>query len=205
MTEWFKIFFTNIWNWFVQNKDGITAFFMSGQAISFVAAVVMLIKNLKSVRENTSSTDKLDKTLTNTNEMSGSIRALDENFIALKNENDGLRSQLKETEKKICDENLEIKNKLNAIIEVQAIVYSTIRDDGVRQTVNTILNNARYSDKNFKESLETKIDELEASYIKEFEHMNKHVTSQMELIKSSLNAADEAAKVMEKRNTNVRY
>ena len=167
MIEWIKAFSISIWNWFIENKDSVTAFFMSGQAISFVAAIVMLIKNLRGTRANTASTETLNKTLTNTNEMSVAVKTLDENFQSLKQENDLLRVELAETESRLQEVNSEIKNKLNAIVEVQAIVYSTIRDDGVRQTVNTILNNARYSEKNFKQELETQIAELKESYSNE--------------------------------------
>lgn len=207
MIEWIKTFGINIWQGFVENKDTITAFFMSGQAVSFVAALVMLFKNLRGTKDNTASSLKLNATLDNTNQMSESVKTLDANFLLLKNENDSLRTELKETENKIQQSNKELANKLNAIIEVQAIVYSTIRDDGVRQTVNTILNNARYSEKNFKESLESQIDELKQSYSRELENVNARMNIAVENIKSELNADKNAENEMKKRVSDepVRY
>lgn len=200
MIEWIKILTLNVWQYFVDNKDAITAFFMSGQALSFVAALIMLVKNLKGMKANTASTEKLDRTLINTNNMSQSINSLDGNFILLKQENDYLRAELAETEKKLRDENFEIKNKLNAIIEVQSIVYSTIRDDSVRQTVNTILNNARYSEKNFKESLETQINELKENYSSELKAMNDKVSSSMDKLAEQLSAVENAKNAMKNKN-----
>lgn len=205
MIEWTKSFTISIWQWFVENKDGITAFFMSGQAISFVAAIVMLIKNLKGTKDNTASTNALNKTLENTNEMSNSITQLDDNFLVLKQENDLLRIELKETEDKLQEANSEIKNKLNAIIEVQAIVYSTIRDDSVRQTVNAILNNARYSEKNFKDELQIQIAELKESYSNELKAVNDKMTESMDKITEKLSATETAKTTMANKHEILRY
>lgn len=203
--EWLKSFGISVWQWFVENKDGITAFFMSGQALSFVAALVMLVKNLRGTRDNTKSTKTLNETMEKSNEMHSSVIKLDENFKALKDENDKLRTELSETETKLQSANDEIKNKLNAIIEVQAIVYSTIRDDGVRMTVNKILNNARYSEKNFKEALETQIEELKQNYTDELKAVNEKMAKSMDDIKSELAATETAKNLMSKRTENIRY
>ena len=201
--EMFKQFCISIWQWFVNNKDGITAFFMSGQAVSFVAAIVMLIKNLRGTKDNTASSKKLNETLESNNQMSESVKLLKEDFESLKLENEQMRKSLIKDNECIKQSNEEIKNKLNSIIEVQSIVYSTIRDDSVRQTVNTILNNARYSEKNFKESLETQIEELKQTYAKDIEAVNKKMTESMDNIKSGLSASESAAKTM--ANKTIRY
>lgn len=206
MIEWIKSLGVSLAGWFVENKDGITAFFMSGQAISFVAALIMLVKNLKGTRLNTSSTDKLNQTLTNTNDMASSIAVLDTNFQALKQENDALRKELKDTEDALQHSNAELLDKLNAIIEVQGIVYSTIRDDGVRQTVNTILNNARYCEQNFKDKLEKQIDELRKNYVNDVKEMGEKMDAAMQQVSESLNAAEQAkAKMSARVDENIRY
>lgn len=205
MIEWIKTFGLSVYGWFVENKDTITAFFMSGQAISFVAAIVMLVKNLKGTKDNTASSNALNETLVNTNGMSKSITNLDTNFVALKKENDKLRTDLKNTEESLQASNDELKNKLNAIIEVQAIVYSTIRDDGVRQTVNTILNNARYSEKNFKDELQAQIAELKESYSNELKVVNDNMAASIDKITEKISLTETAKATMEKRVETVRY
>lgn len=203
--EWVKSFFLNIWQWFTENKDGITAFFMSGQAISFVAAIVMLIRNLKGMKTNTSSTNALNQTLVNTNTMSESVESLKIDFAALKSENDCLRSELKSTETLLEESNKELKNKLNAILEVQSIVYSTIRDDSVRQTVNTLLNNARYSEKNFKEELQSQIDDLQSKLSNEVNAMTDKITESVNKVKTVMDAEENAKNVMQNKFKNIRY
>ena len=198
-------FGNSIWTWLVEHKDEIYAFVMSGQFVSLIVALVTIFRQFKQVKLNTNSSQALNKTLANTNTMSTSVTQLDTNFQLLKAENDSLRSELKETENKLETENKDILNKLNAIIEVQGIVYSTIRDDGVRQTVNTILNNARYSEQNFKESLEQQIDELKNNYAIELENINQRVTEGLENLSSSLKAGEKAKATMSNRTESTRY
>ena len=208
MIEYIKAFSLSIWEWVVTNRDSISTFILSGQFASLVGALILLIRQIRQVKSNTSSTNMLNQTLTNTNTMSTSVRELDDNFRLLKSENDALRTELSETEDRLQAANNEIMNKLNAIIEVQSIVYSTIRDDSVRQTVNTILNNARYSEKNFKQELETQIETLKNTYENEMAILTKKVSDSVSEMSDLLKAGEQAKIAMKKRvdeNASVRY
>ena len=206
MIEYIKAFSLSIWEWVVTNRDSISTFVLSGQFASLVGALILLIRQIRQVKSNTSSTNMLNQTLTNTNTMSTSVRELDDNFKLLKAENDTLRTELSETEDRLQAANNEILNKLNAIIEVQSIVYSTVRDDSVRQTVNTILNNARYSEKNFKQELETQIETLKTTYENEMATLTKKVAASITEMSDSLNAGEQARAALKRRmDENVRY
>lgn len=192
MIETVNLFFTNIWGWILEHKEEISTFFMSGQFVSLVTAIVMLIKNAKQIRSNTSSTEALNSTLTNTNTMSGQIASLEKSVTSLEKENAGLRDELEKTKNAITTDNKLIANKLNAILEVQSIVYSTIRDESVRQTVNTLLNNARYSDKNFKEQLQTEIEAIKTEFESKMNDMSKAVNETINNVSKSMNAVEDA-------------
>lgn len=192
MIETINLFFTNVWGWVLEHKEEISTFFMSGQFVSLVTAIVMLIKNAKQIRSNTSSTEALNSTLTNTNTMTGQITSLEKSVTELEKENAGLRDELEETKNAITADNKLIANKLNAILEVQSIVYSTIRDESVRQTVNTLLNNARYSDKNFKEQLQTEIEAIKTEFESKMSDMSKAVNETINNVSKSMNAVEDA-------------
>lgn len=192
MIETINLFFTNVWGWVLEHKEEISTFFMSGQFVSLVTAIVMLIKNAKQIRSNTSSTEALNSTLTNTNTMTGQINSLEKSVTELEKENAGLREELEETKNAITTDNKLIANKLNAILEVQSIVYSTIRDESVRQTVNTLLNNARYSDKNFKEQLQTEIEAIKTEFESKMSDMSKAVNETINNVSKSMNAVEDA-------------
>lgn len=203
MIEYVEAFGYSIWTWCIENKENILAFVTSGQLVSLIGALVLLVRNVRQVNTNTKSTTALNKTLENTNSMSSSINTLDVNFQLLKQENDCLRSELKETEEQLKQANDMIVNKLNAIIEVQSIVYSTIRDDGVRQTVSTILNNARYSEKNFKEELEAQIADLKETYSKDINSLSHRLSESIDKVSISLSAGEQAKNTM--KQNNLRY
>lgn len=198
MIEWIKAFGLNIWEWFTINKDSITAFFMSGQAISFVAAIVMLIKNLRGVTANTAATHKLDETLVNTNNMGASIVQLDNNFKALKKENDGLQEEIRRLKEDLTYQNSLITDRLNAILDVQTIVYSTIRDDTVRQTVNNILCNAKYSDKNVKDQMQNEIETLKHTFEEKLTQVNETMMNAVDKVSKNISSVDTAKERIQK-------
>ena len=203
MIEFLTTLKDNCWLWFLDNKDTIIAWFMSGQAVSVVASFVMLIKNAKQIKSNTDSTNTLNGTLENTNVMKDDLDTLKQKVVTLADENDELSKSVVELETKLSDSNKLIASKLDAIIEVQSIVYSTIRDDSVRQTVNTILNNARYSNTNFKEQLESEISGLKAEFETKIADISKGMTDAIDKVSNSVNAAEVAkARAQELKGTN---
>jgi hypothetical protein len=208
MIEFLTALKDNCWLWFLENKDAILAWFMSGQAVSVVASFVMLIKNAKQIKGNTDSTNTLNGTLENTNVMKDDLDVLKEKVVTLANENEKLSKSVVELETDLSQSNKLIANKLDAIIEVQSIVYSTIRDDSVRQTVNTILNNARYSDTNFKEQLESEISGLKAEFETKMADISKGMTDAIDKVSNSVNAGETAkmrAQELKGLNETMRY
>lgn len=190
-------YFTSVWSWFIENKDAITAFFMSGQAVSFVAALVMLIKNMSQVKTNTQSTTELNKTIEGTKVANELTKKTNDNVIKLNDEVKTLVTNLNNTAERLNAENKDLVNKMNSIIDVQSIVYSTIRDDQVRQTVNNILNNARYSDINTKEKLQAEIEELKKIFDDKIAGVTKTVDDAIVKVSDNLNVVEDAKKVME--------
>ena len=67
-------------------------------------------------------------------------------------------------------------DKLNAVLDVQSIVYNnSIRDDVVRKNVSNILLNAKLCDESTKAELEEEIAKLKETIAKEAENVNKTV------------------------------
>ena len=208
MIEFLTTLKDNCWLWFLDNKDTILAWFMSGQAASVVTTIVMLVKNAKQIKGNTESTKTLNTTLENTNVMKDDVDVLKNKVSILTEENTKLSNSVIDLETKLSQSNKLITSKLDAIIEVQSIVYSTIRDDSVRQTVNTILNNARYSDSNFKEQLESEISGLKEEFENKMADISKGMTEAIDKVSNSVNAAETAkarAKELKGINETPRY
>lgn len=155
-TEWLY----NIGMWFVENKDKIVTVVISGQALTFVAGLIAIIRQFKSIRNNTHVTDKLNQSLNATNDMSSSVVNLGDATAALANAQMALTGELTDIKDKTAESLAIIVDKVNTMLEVQSIVYSTIKDDDMRKTVNTLLNNSRYSEINLKDQFQQQLDSL---------------------------------------------
>ena len=81
--------------------------------------------------------------------------------------------------------------KVDAMIEVQSVVYTTIKDDKTRATVNNLLTNAKYAVTEQRKKL---IDELEALR----QQIKTQAEAQKQLVEHAVNKAQSIVKVEDK-------
>lgn len=153
-------FFYNIGRGIMENKDKIIMILTSGQFASFIVALVGLWKAIRSTRNNTESTKTLSAALT------ANEKNCEDSALAASNTEE-LKTFLQKVNEKLDDFEAKIDNKLNvqsekvnAIIEVQSIVYSSIKDEKVRNTVNNLLVNAKYAETATRAELKKQVVEL---------------------------------------------
>ena len=79
--------------------------------------------------------------------------------------------------------------KMNAVLEVQSLVYSTIKDETIRKNVSGILMDAKYTETSTRASLEAEVESL-----------RKKVNEKIEVIKDVVE--DTAVKVRKVTNNN---
>lgn len=160
MIDWLN----NIWLWVVENRNEIVTAVVSGQALTFVAGLIMIIRQFKTIRSNTEITGKVNNTMLTTNEVNRELKDLNSNLNEqlniLKEETSQLNSDLIAIKDETASALSVIVDKVNVILEVQTLVYSTIKDEDMRKTVNTLLNNARYTEINLKDQFQMQLDEL---------------------------------------------
>lgn len=129
-----KEFFVNIANWFMIHKDEIvvtlTTFITSG----IFANIIALIRQHKALKATTDAADNLANT-------SEKIEAIGQAVIKLHEENEVLTTKVNET---VSTMDI-LLTKVNAMLDVQSLVYATIKDEKTRVAVNNILTNAKYA------------------------------------------------------------
>lgn len=153
-------FFKNMWMWIVENRDVITTVMTSSTFMSIVALVYTYFKNKKSVDKNTLSLNSIQTMFTKTDNDSKEIKALGDGLTKVHSIIDKCDTAIQHVENKFSELQTSFNSKINAILEVQTIVYSTIKDDSLRNAVNSILINAKYDDVATKAKLEKEITEL---------------------------------------------
>jgi len=190
----------NIWMYLVENKDNIFTFVLSGQVLGTVAGIFAVFRQFKNVSNNNAISTKLNETLGTTNTMATSINSTSELTKMIYDENKLLKATIVDMQTKNEESALIFTDKLNTMLEVQSIVYSTIKDDAMRKTVNNMLNTARYSEINIKDKLQIQIDELKAKVSDKMLEVNNAVDLGITNVKKVVNIVDEI-----KNNTVTRY
>ena len=175
--EWFS----NMWSWVVAHKDAIVTFVTSSSFLGFVTTIIMLIKQNKSVKANTNSSKELTTVLNENNAMRCEIQNI-------KNENAIMKNMLSD-----CIDTLDkVLTKQNATLEVQSLVYQSLRDEETRVAVQNVLTNAKYADTATRAMLIKEIDELK----KKAEDEKTQIVESANKIKKTLASEKKASEVI---------
>ncbi len=141
----------NMWSWVVAHKDAIVTFVTSSSFIGFITTIIMLVKQSKTVKSSTVSSNELTVVMRENNAMN---KQIDE----IKTENEIMKNMLSD----VIDALDKLTTKQNATLEVQSLVYQSLRDEGARVAVQNILTNAKYADTATRASLIKEIEILKA-------------------------------------------
>ena len=137
MIEWFQ----SIGNWFVTNKDAIVTILSTVATSGVGVNLWQFFKNRKIVTENTKNASELVAALKENELLKPAVAKVEEMLSTVKEKQVAL-------EKKVIDSINGIDTlvtKVNAILDVQSLVYQTIKDESTRIAVNNILTNAKYA------------------------------------------------------------
>ena len=186
-------FFNSIWQWLVSNSNEIVVTLTSANFVSFITSIVLLIKTMKSTKDNTSSTDELKAVIVETKKSNEAISNIDDKLLSLYEK---FEQQVEDFEKYKM-ETVELLNllvsKYNMMMEAQLQVWSTIKDDNIRNNVNTILTSAKYKETSVIVDLKKEIEELE----------NKLLTKTTEIKTEVEDAVSNVKKVVNKKTNTV--
>lgn len=177
----------NIGKWFVENKETILAVLTAIQSSGLIGFIAWAVKSTKQVKLNTKTTETLNKSITCVDGLNGEV-------IEMKGVNKTLIEKCEYLENQMNDlqNSMDILlTKVDAIIEVQSVVYTTIKDDKTRATVNNLLTNAKYAVTEQRKKL---IDELESLR----QQIKTQAEAQKQLVEHAVNKAQSIVKVEDK-------
>ncbi len=181
-------FFQNIWNWFVSNKDEIVLFFTSSNFVAFMTTIVMLVKQLKANKSNNETNKGLKTSLENAVSIASDVVSIKDNSSTTNDKLATVQNDVENFKKETYDALDVIVQKMNAVLEVQSVVYSTIKDESIRKNVSGILMDAKYAETATRASLEAEVESL-----------RKKVNEKIEVIKD---VVEDAAVKVKKVTTN---
>lgn len=177
----------NIGKWFVENKETILAVLTAIQSSGLIGFIAWAVKSTKQVKLNTKTTETLNKSITCVDSLNGEVTEMKDVNKVLIEKCDYLENQMNDLENSMDI----LITKIDAIIEVQSVVYTTIKDDKTRATVNNLLTNAKYAVTEQRKKL---IDELEALR----QQIKTQAEAQKQLVEHAVNKAQSIVKVEDK-------
>lgn len=180
MTE----FFQNIYAWLAANSNKIVAFLTSANFLAMLTLVVNTIRTIKTNKGVAITSSDLKTELAESSKNRTVIASIKGVSETIKDVTEATKTAIDETKALLDKELLTVTNKVNAMLEVQSLVYSTIRDDSLRQTVSNLLNTARYSDANTKEQLQSEIDSLKKALNDKMEEVNQTMSDAIDKVQT---------------------
>lgn len=174
----------NIGKWFVENKETILAVLTAIQSSGLIGFIAWAVKSTKQVKLNTKTTETLNKSITCVDGLNGEVIQMKDVNKALIEKCEYLENQMNDLENSMDI----LLTKIDAIIEVQSVVYTTIKDDKTRATVNNLLTNAKYAVTEQRKKL---IDELESLR----QQIKAQAEAQKQLVEHAVNKAQSIVKV----------
>ena len=177
----------NIGKWFVENKETILAVLTAIQSSGLIGFIAWAVKSTKQVKLNTKTTETLNKSITCVDGLNGEVTEMKGVNKALIEKCEYLENQMNDLQNSMDI----LLTKVDAMIEVQSVVYTTIKDDKTRATVNNLLTNAKYAVTEQRKKL---IDELEALR----QQIKTQAEAQKQLVEHAVNKAQSIVKVEDK-------
>ena len=177
----------NIGKWFVENKETILAVLTAIQSSGLIGFIAWAVKSTKQVKLNTKTTETLNKSITCVDGLNGEVTEMKDVNKKLIEKCEYLENQMNDLQNSMDI----LLTKVDAMIEVQSVVYTTIKDDKTRATVNNLLTNAKYAVTEQRKKL---IDELEALR----QQIKTQAEAQKQLVEHAVNKAQSIVKVEDK-------
>ena len=177
----------NIGKWFVENKETILAVLTAIQSSGLIGFIAWAVKSTKQVKLNTKTTETLNNSIACVDGLNGEVAEMKDVNKTLIEKCEYLENQMNDLQNSMDI----LLTKVDAMIEVQSVVYTTIKDDKTRATVNNLLTNAKYAVTEQRKKL---IDELESLR----QQIKTQAEAQKQLVEHAVNKAQSIVKVEDK-------
>lgn len=153
-------FLQSIIDWVVINKDEILLFFTSGQFAALITSLVVLVKQLKANSGINSTNKELKVSLDEANAKITDMLVVKESSNNASKDVAKMKAEVAEFKTEVEDSFDTILKKMNAILEVQSLVYSTVKDEHLRTMIASILTDAKFIETATRAELESQIEAL---------------------------------------------
>lgn len=153
-------FFKNLFTWFVEHKDEIVVFFTSTNFAAVVSSVILLIKQIKATRTTNKSVENSSSILDKAVELAQSVTSVSDKTASTESNTEEIKVKIDSVNKQFVNELEILQQKLNAMLEVQTIVYNSMKDETARKNVFNLLTQAKLVETSKYSELEQQVESL---------------------------------------------
>lgn len=153
-------FFKNLFTWFVEHKDEIVVFFTSTNFAAVVSSVILLIKQIKATRNTNKSVENSSSILDKAVELAQHVTSVSDKASSTENNTEEIKVKIDSVNKQFVNELEILQQKLNAMLEVQTIVYNSMKDETARKNVFNLLTQAKLVETSKYAELEQQVESL---------------------------------------------
>ena len=153
-------FFKNLFTWFVEHKDEIVVFFTSTNFAAVISSVILLIKQIKATRNTNKSVENSSSILDKAVELAQHVTSVSDKASSTENNTEEIKVKIDSVNKQFVNELEILQQKLNAMLEVQTIVYKSMKDETARKNVFNLLTQAKLVETSKYAELEQQVESL---------------------------------------------
>lgn len=153
-------FFKNLFTWFVEHKDEIVVFFTSTNFAAVVSSVILLVKQIKATRSTNKSVENSSSILDKAVELAQSVTSVSDKTASTESNTEEIKTKIDSVNKQFVNELEILQQKLNAMLEVQTIVYNSMKDETARKNVFNLLTQAKLVETSKYSELEQQVESL---------------------------------------------
>lgn len=153
-------FFKNLFTWFAEHKDEIVVFFTSTNFAAVVGSVILLIKQIKATRNTNKSVENSSSILDKAVELAQHVTSVSDKASSTESNTEEIKVKIDSVNKQFVNELEILQQKLNAMLEVQTIVYNSMKDETARKNVFNLLTQAKLVETSKYSELEQQVESL---------------------------------------------
>lgn len=153
-------FFKNLFTWFVEHKDEIVVFFTSTNFAAVISSIILLIKQIKATRNTNKSVENSSSILDKAVELAQHVTSVSDKTASTENNTEEIKVKIDSVNKQFVNELEILQQKLNAMLEVQTIVYNSMKDETARKNVFNLLTQAKLVETSKYAELEQQVESL---------------------------------------------
>lgn len=181
-------FFQNAWQAIKDAWPEFSTVFSTGTFATALTAVIALIKQRKTIKSNTAISTSLSEALSDVPLLKNATEKATDFVGKVMDRVDVVVGKVDNFTDKVdafAERVLTLESKISGIADALSVVYSTIKDDTVRNTVQNILTNTKYTDERNKYQMTKELSELQV--------LLAEGKSQLQALYSEIDAVKESA------------